>query len=165
MSTQAIAVDRKLTKYFRAPHQGVHDSLNIAMTVLIPSDASRIYQALTRPEYLEAWIALPGDDGAGYLAASQQGDSYRFDHYRDGRRDVAISGAYRLCRRRKMLFTWTVSGDRATTETLVYIGLHGRFGSTLLELHHRGISCLQDRAWQEEMWNRSFERLSQLLRG
>ncbi len=165
MSTQAIALERKLTKYFRAPNQGAHESLNIAMRVNLSSDVSRIYQALTQPEYLETWITLPDDTPGSYLVAWQLGGSFRLDHYREGRRDLVVSGDYRVRRRRKMLFSWKMKGDRATAESLVFIGLHGNFTSTILELHHRGISSVQDHGWQQEMWERSLERLSQLFGG
>ena len=165
MSTQAIAVERKLTKYFRAPNQHPHHSRNIAMQVAIHSDANRIFQALTRPEYLETWIELPRDGRNSYLVGWQQGNSYRLDHYQGGRRDLAISGEYRICRRRRMLFTWAVSGDRIASESLVYIALHGNFSSTILELHHRGITSTTEHLWQQEMWLRSLDRLTRLFNG
>lgn len=133
------------------------------MTVSVGSDASRIFQALTSPEYLETWISLPGDRADSYLVAWQQSGSYRFDHYRSGRRDLIISGEYRICRRRKLLFTWKTSGDRMGSDSLVYIGLHGNFRSTILELHHRGISSFAEYTWQQEMWHRSLDRLVRLF--
>jgi uncharacterized protein YndB with AHSA1/START domain len=163
MSTQAIAVERKLTKYFREPDQDVRESLNIAISTTVFSDANRIFQALTRPEYLETWMTLPGDDADAYLVAWSQSGGYRFDHYQGGKRDLIITGEYRLCRRRKMLFTWKTSGESFQTESLVYVGLHGNFGSTILELHHRGIRSFAEHQWQQEMWQRSLDRLARLF--
>jgi activator of Hsp90 ATPase-like protein len=163
MSTQAITVERKLTRYFRAPNQSVQESRNIAMRVSVASDANRIFQVLTSPEYLETWITLPGDSDDSYLVAWQDSGSYRIDHYQEGRRDLMITGDYRICRRRKMLFTWRTSGDRAGSESLVYIGLHGNFSSTILELHHRGITSAAEHTWQQEMWHRSLDRLVRLF--
>lgn len=165
MSTQAIAVERKLTKYFGASSPCVNESLNIAMRISVQSDASRVFQALTRPEYLETWITLPGDGEDSWVVAWQQGNSFRFDHYRDRRRDVMICGDYRICRRRKLLFTWMRRGDVATTESLVYIRLYGNFTSTILELHHRGIPSASEHGWQQEMWSLSLDRFSRLFGG
>jgi uncharacterized protein YndB with AHSA1/START domain len=163
MSTQAIAVERKLTKYFRGQDLALGDPYNIAMRITIDSDAARIFETLTRPEYLETWMTLPGDDADCYVIAWKQTGGFRLDHYRRGRRDVTIGGEYRICRRRKMLFTWRMDGDIAGPETLVYIGLHGNFTNTILELHHRGISSAADYLWRQEMWNRSLDRLSRLF--
>ena len=124
---------------------------------------SRIFQALTQPEYLETWIAIPGDRADSYLVARQNGSSFRLDHYRNGSQVLTIEGEYKVRRRRKMLFTWRTTGDRTNSESLVYIGLHGNFNETVLELHHRGISLPLEHTWQWEMWHESFRRLTRLF--
>jgi uncharacterized protein YndB with AHSA1/START domain len=163
MSTQAIAIERKLTKYFKGPDLALSDPFNIALRVTIDSDATRLFETLTQPEYLETWMTFPEDDDNSYVVAWKQAGGFRLDHYRRGRRDVMIGGEYRICRRRKMFFTWRMTGDIAGPETLVYIGLHGNFTNTILELHHRGISSAADYTWQQEMWSRSMDRLSRLF--
>lgn len=163
MSTQAITADRKLTRYFQTADRDVNSGLNIACSVTLHSDAVRVFQALTRPEFLETWITLPGDDVACYLVAWQQDGGYQLDHYRDGSRDLMIRGDYRICRRRKLLFTWRMSGELNSPESLIYVGLHGNFTSTILELHHRGLSSEQEYLWQQEMWNSSLDRLQRIF--
>jgi uncharacterized protein YndB with AHSA1/START domain len=163
MSTQAITADRKLTRYFQTADRDVNSGLNIACSVTLHSDAVRVFQALTRPEFLETWITLPGDDVACYLVAWQQNGGYQLDHYRDGSRDLMIRGDYRICRRRKLLFTWRMSGELNSPESLIYVGLHGNFTSTILELHHRGLSSEQEYLWQQEMWNSSLGRLQRIF--
>ena len=164
MSTQLVApVGRKLVRYFGHHSQSADDPWNIAMRQAIRSDATRVFQALTKPEYLETWITLPGDDANSYLVAWRQEGGYRFDHYRNGRRDLIIDGGYRICRRRKMLFTWRARGERPAAESLVYVALHGNFTETILELHHRGLATAADQAWHLEMWQRSLDRLTRLF--
>ncbi|HEX4311171.1 MAG TPA: SRPBCC domain-containing protein [Acidobacteriaceae bacterium] len=163
MSTQAIAVERKLTRYFRPANQVLHDTFKIAKRITVATDANRLFQALTRSEYLETWITLPDDSKDSYIVAWTQSDSFRLDHYRNGRRDLMINGNYRLCRRRKILFTWRLSGDIAGSESLVYFGLHGNFTSTILEIHHRGITSAEDYVWHQEMWDGSLDRLARLF--
>ena len=163
MSTEPIVIDRKLTRYFGRLDRPISDSLEIAMRFCVNTDATRIFQALTRPEYLETWISFPGDDVGSYLVAWRERDGYRLDHYRRGTRDTMIRAGYRICRRRKMLFTWNMSGERSTSESLVYVGLQGNFTSTIVELHHRGLSSTSDCSWQREMWHNSFDRLTRLF--
>jgi hypothetical protein len=74
-----------------------------------------------------------------------------------------IRGDYRICRRRKLLFTWRMSGELNSPESLIYVGLHGNFTSTILELHHRGLSSEQEYLWQQEMWNSSLGRLQRIF--
>jgi uncharacterized protein YndB with AHSA1/START domain len=163
MSSQVVLVERKLARYFRSPDRDLCESFSIARRITIQTDANRLFQALTRPEYLETWVTLPGDNPDSYLVAWHQQKSYRLDHYHNGRRDMTIRGDYRICRRRKLLFSWRMIGDRDAPESLVYVGLHGNFGSTIMELHHRGISAASDYRWQQEMWNSSLDRLSRLF--
>lgn len=165
MSSQPLAAapGRKLTRYFRTPHRDLTGEWNVAIRFTVNSDAWRIFQALTRPEYLETWLTLPGDDPQSYLVAWQQQGSYRLDHYHNGRRDLIIDGSYRVCRRRKLLFTWRTRGDTVRPDSLVYIGLHGNFTNTILELHHRGLSTASDYFWHQEMWNSSLQRLSRIF--
>jgi uncharacterized protein YndB with AHSA1/START domain len=165
MSTQTLPIERKLTKYFRAPDHKFGDALKIAMRFTVNTDAARIFQALTKGEYLETWVSLPGDDASSYLACWRDEEGFRLDHYRGGRRDLIIRGTYRICRRRKMLFTWAMSGDRVAPESLVYVRLHGNFTSTIVELHQRGISSMSDYSWQQEMWRNSIDRLVRLFPG
>jgi len=163
MMNTECTTDRKLTRYFGGPDQESGDALRIAIRFTVPTDAARIFQALTKPEYLETWITLPGDDAESYLVAWRQPNGYRLDHYRGGRRDLIIRGTYRICRRRKMLFTWTMAGDWTAPESLVYVRLNGNFRNTIVELHHRGISSASDWSWQQEMWQNSIDRLVRLF--
>lgn len=164
MSTQSIApTERKLVRYFRDADPASAGEWNIALRLTLRSDAARVFEALTRPEYLETWITLPGDDDTSYLVAWRQEGGYRFDHYRQGRRDLIIEGSWRICRRRKMLFTWRTSSDIPAPQSLVYISLHGDFTNTILELHHRGIANAEAWVWQREMWSQSLERLNRLF--
>lgn len=163
MSTQTVIVERKLTRYF-PPDRNPHESFNIAMHAALPSDANRIFQALTQPEYMETWLTFPGDDAASHLVARQQNNGFCLDHYRNESRDLVVSGDYRICRRRKMLFTWKKHADDApAAESLVYIRLHGNFTNTIVELHHRGIAAPPEYAWQQAMWQASFARLTRLF--
>lgn len=164
MSTFSIAPEgRKLVRYFRDANAASASELRLALRQTVGSAATRVFEALTRPEYLETWITLPGDDESSYLVAWRQEDGFRFDHYRRGTRDVIIEGSWRICRRRKMLFTWRVSGDHGPAESLVYISLHGDFTNTILELHHRGLATASAWSWQGEMWRQSLERLARLF--
>jgi uncharacterized protein YndB with AHSA1/START domain len=133
MSTRALVAERKLTKYFRGPNQRIDGPLNIAMRVMIRSDASRIFQALTQAEYLETWITIPGDHADSHMEACQTGRGFRLDHYREGQQRLGIDCQYRIRRRRKLLFTWKATGHESECR------------------------------WQQELWSKSLDRLNRLF--
>lgn len=164
MSTQSIApAERKLVRYFGNLNPAAGSEWNIALRHTVRSDATRVFEALTRPEYLETWITFPGDDGSSYVVAWRQEGGFRFDHYRHAKRDLIVEGTWRICRRRKLLFTWKIKGENPVPQSLVYISLHGDFTDTILELHHRGIANASAWGWQQEMWSQSLDRLDRLF--
>lgn len=164
MSTLWIApTERKLTRYFRKADPASAGEWNIALRHTVRSSAARVFEALTRPEYLETWISFPGDDDSSYVVPWREEGGYRFDHYRQGKRDLIVEGTWRVCRRRKLLFTWRIRGDNASPQSLVYIRLYGEFSNTILELHHRGIATASAWSWQREMWRQSLQRLNRLF--
>lgn len=164
-TTPIVPAEKRLTRYFRSADPVAFSQWSIALRYTIRSDAARLFEALTCPEYLETWITIPGDDDSSYLVAWQQNGGFQFDHYHQGKRDRIIHGSWRICRRRKLLFTWRMKGENDDPESLVYIGLQGNFANTVLELHHRGITGASSRAWHEEMWTRSLDRLTRLFLG
>jgi hypothetical protein len=156
-------VERSPRRYFRDPRLLQDDAWRIAIRLSVKADAYRLFQALTTPEYLETWVSLPGDGANSYIAAWKEPDGFRIDHYRHGHRDLVIRCTYQMCRRRKMLFCFRLTGELTPPESLVLIRLSGNFGSTMLELHHRGVSASSYHAWQLEMWQLSLGRLASLF--
>ena len=58
---------------------------SIALSIGVDADARRISQALTEPEYLEAWISMPNVAEDSRIVASKREDGYRLDQVRAGR--------------------------------------------------------------------------------
>ena len=131
------------------------------MSICVSADVPRIFQLLTVPEYLEAWMWFPAVEADARLNASRSEHEYRLDCYSSGRLRASISGAYRVCRHRKLLFTWNNSG-LSSRASIVDIRLRGNFGSSILELRHAGLASAAEYFWQMAMWRASFEQLVRL---
>src|SRR6202012_2876732 len=82
---------------------------SILRNVTVAADKRRLFDALTLPEYREAWLVVPGNSSTRHTMASSTDDAYRLDHFVDGSLEFSIIGAYRVCRRAKMAFTWRKS--------------------------------------------------------
>jgi hypothetical protein len=135
---------------------------SIGTSICLNADVRRIFQLLTVPEYLEAWVCFPGYEAQTSPAASRQGNDYRLDFYAAGELKASISGAFLVCRQRKMLFTWTNIGVSPGL-SMVDIRLRGNFGSSILELNHTGLASAAEYFWQMSMWRASFEKLVPLV--
>jgi activator of Hsp90 ATPase-like protein len=140
---------------------------HIAMRVVVGADRRRIFDALTLPEYIEAWLTLPGDHAGCRLVASQKEEAFRFDHFSAVGYDLSISGAFRVCRRGKMFFSWRKWDARDEhawfTDSLVMIRLYGAFAKSTLCLAHSGSFSEEDYCWHSEMWERSLKKLQSLF--
>lgn len=136
----------------------------IAMSINVDADALRIFHALTVPEYLEAWIAMPGHAEDSAVVASPAANGYRLDHYAAGSVAVSITGSYLFCHHRKMRLCWRKTRKPDRSDSLVDFRVRGNFGSSVLELRHTAIASIEEYHWHQALWCGSFEKLASLLR-
>jgi uncharacterized protein YndB with AHSA1/START domain len=154
----------------RERHNGVRPETierHIVLSVTVGADKRRLFDALTLPEYREAWLSIPGSRSDCYSAASETRGVYRLDHFVEGGLEFSISGVYRVCRRSKMAFTWRKSSATSlhvsAPETLVTIRLQGAFSDTTVSLHHAGAFSPAEYRWHSEMWDLSLNKLRSLF--
>jgi uncharacterized protein YndB with AHSA1/START domain len=140
---------------------------SILCSVTVGADKRRVFDALTLSEYREAWWCVPGSHSDCYSAASATEDAYRLDHFVDGGLEFSIAGAYRVCRRSKIAFTWrrrsATSIHVSAPETLVTIRLQGAFADTAVALEHSGLFSPTEYRWHTEMWHLSLNKLRSLF--
>ena len=137
---------------------------NIAISIDVNADTRRICQALTVPEYLEAWIRTPDQPAASEIVASPEPNGYRLDLYVGGRVAVSFCGSYLMRRRRKVRLFWRTTRRPTCSESLVDFRLRGNFGSSTLELRQTALASLDEYLWHQRLWHRSLQTLASILR-
>jgi uncharacterized protein YndB with AHSA1/START domain len=132
---------------------------NVEFKLSLNADRQRISQALTVPEYMEAWLRLPGNEEPR-VTVSSVADSYLLE-YQDGFHGarIYISATYKVVRRSKLLFTWKKHAEINAPISLVMIKLIGDFARTTLCLSHTGLTSYEEKVWHEGLWRSSLERL------
>jgi hypothetical protein len=138
-------------------------SWQLAISSSANADRSRILQALTIPEYIEAWLCL-GGDGTRPVFASRTANGYRIQRFGPYGLELDISGSYLTSRRSKLLFTWQNDASQDRPMSLVLIRLYGEFARTRLCLNHVGLISAEECQWHHEMWKTSLDRLSALFK-
>jgi hypothetical protein len=133
------------------------------MTVGIHADVRRISQALTLPEYLEAWICMPDRKQGSQLVASLNPSGFRLDCYSGGRVTLRIIASYFFRHQRKMRLLWQKVCESNYVETMVDFRVRGNFGASILELSHTGFDNVHEYRWSEELWRVSLEKLTSLF--
>lgn len=136
----------------------------IALSVDLDADARRIFQALTVPEYLEAWIDMPDWMAGSRVVASQNARGYRLDYFCGDSRAVSIIGSFLFCHQRKMRLFWRRTCQHSCAQSLVDFRLRGNFGSSILELRHTALDSEDEFLWHRKLWQRSLQKLGSLLR-
>ncbi len=163
MTKQAPLLERASRKGAR-PHRRLRAAhWSIGTSICLNADVRRIFQLLTVPEYLEAWLCLPGNEADASVGASRSENDYRLEFYSGGDLNTSVTGSFLVCRQRKMLFTWLNIGVSPGC-SMIDIRLRGNFGSSILELRHTGLASAAEYFWQMSMWHASFERLVHLVK-
>jgi hypothetical protein len=136
----------------------------VFLSIGVDADARRISQALTEPEYLEAWIMIPGEGGESPIRATKKANGYRLDQYCAGRVIASFVGSFLFCHQRKMRLTWHNAARTDLPESLIDFRIRGNFGSSILELRHMALQSADDFFWYQQLWSASLPRLASILR-
>ena len=120
------------------------------MSVDVHADARRLFQALTMPEYIEAWIQIPGNSNDSMTVAAPEANGFRLDHYAAGRKSVSINSSYLFCHQRKMRMSWRKTHEQSRADSVVDFRLRGNFGSSILELRHLALPTADEHRWHQQ---------------
>lgn len=155
------------TQTIRTPRPSLDEDHSAAFhslwhEVSIKADVRRLIQALSFPEYVEAWIAFPGEMPGCTTMAARDHDDFAIEHSCSGRHSVLISGRYRASRRHRVAFSWRVDGDLSVPETTIEIRLRGDFERTTVKLQQTGFVSRHDCAWHRALWMGSLAKLAAL---
>jgi hypothetical protein len=142
----------------------------VFLSIDIDADARRISQALTEPEYLEAWITMPdqitmlnqGEQSS--IVATKKANGYRLDQHSAGRVIASFVGSFHFCHQRKMRLSWSNAARPDEAGSLVDFRIRGNFGSSILELRHTALYSAEDFLWHQQLWSASLPRLASILR-
>ena len=138
------------------------DWSTLLMEVSIRADIRRLFHALTVPEYLEAWMSIPGDHSGCSTIASRINEDFLVEHSCKGKREFSIAGTYSVCRRHNLTFSWRIDGNLRMPKTEVDIRLRGDFENTRLILQQSGFTSPSDCAWHRALWSASLGKLTAL---
>jgi uncharacterized protein YndB with AHSA1/START domain len=164
MSAHVLTQQRTLNAGIRSDnHSPFLDPWHIAMTESVNAERHRLFQALTLPEYIEAWMRVPGIRGDQQITVTCTQESYRISCSSSDALEVCIAGVYRVSRRSKMIFTWRKGTASNAPPSLVTIRLLGDFARTTMRLSHSGLASKAEYLWHRAFWESSMGRLRSLF--
>ena len=163
MGTQFRFIHRKMPPADWQVGQRFNSDSQIAFNMTVNADKLRIFQALTIPEYMEAWLCLPGGVPGRRAFALRTPNGFRIVNSGACDAKIQIAGSYQVCRRNKMIVIWTKESQAEGLSSLVSIRLYGEFSQTAFCLFHTGLSSVTEYRWHSEFWEVSLQRLRSLF--
>jgi uncharacterized protein YndB with AHSA1/START domain len=160
MSTLGIAANPRTAREWKKLPSTEHP-FSTSATTSVNADRHRIYQALTEPEYVEAWFSAPGAL-AGSTAVFSQENSLSIRYFCTPQQQFRILCSYQVRRRSKLVFTWQHFLYAEATSSVVKIRLHGDFGRTIVHVTHVGLTQSEQELY-ECLWVSSLRKLSKLF--
>jgi uncharacterized protein YndB with AHSA1/START domain len=149
----------------RAPARPARSSgWNVRISTVLKADARRIFQALTLPEYLEAWITMPDQEPESSIAVLGEAGGFRLVHSSENRVVSSIAAYFLLQKLRVLRFHWRSTRARVSVPGLVEVRIRDQFEGCVLELRHSALASAEEYLWHRKLWQNSLRKLAVLLR-
>jgi uncharacterized protein YndB with AHSA1/START domain len=162
---QKMSTSNFVARYERLPLEWVRrgdfeHSAEVVVSRSVNADRNRIFQALTLPEYIDAWFVAPGSV-PGSTSVTMGPDCFVVSYRLLDGGEERFVGSYKVLRRGKVQFAWRRDTFQETS-SLVKIRLQGDFGRTKVRLTHIGLED-SDHSHYRMLWEGSLERLASLF--
>jgi hypothetical protein len=143
----------------RALNDSEANSLDVFASVKIEAEVRRILYAISTPEYMEAWLQLPGTERVECHSERRSFDRFRVDMFLSDRTLQCIYGSCLLSKPNRVTYLWDKNHQGISRRSVVEIHILGGPNRCSLKLKHRGLANEEDREWHSTMWQRSLNRL------
>jgi uncharacterized protein YndB with AHSA1/START domain len=146
---------------------------DVALSFQLKADRSRVFYALSIPEYIEAWLQAPNKypdkdtdidiDDLRFVFNQVAEETFRIDLYRGTTLHSSIDGSCWIVGENQVRYLWKTTSLMGTSETLVDMKLLPSSGGCVLALKHSGFNDPAESARCRRMWQQSLERLCRLM--
>jgi hypothetical protein len=137
--------------------------LDIFASVRIQAEIWRLLYALSTPEYMEAWVQLPGTERVECHSEGRSFDRFRIDMFSANKKLGSIYGSCLLSKPNRVTYLWHKQPMEIRSRSMVEIHLLGGVNCCALKLKHRGLTKDEDRELYSKMWQLSLEKLRILM--
>jgi len=157
-----LGIDSRPDAGITARIAGQHER-DVALSFQFKADSSRVFFALSIPEYIEAWLQAPDTDDLRFVFNQVAEDTFRIDLYRGHTLQASVDGSCWVVAANQVRYIWKTASPIAVTETVVDIKLLRAPGGCVLALKHSGFRDPIESARCRSMWQQSLERLCRLM--
>jgi uncharacterized protein YndB with AHSA1/START domain len=159
---QNVQIDLGLDSGMIAKFPAQHER-DVALSFQFKADSSRVFYALSIPEYIEAWLQAPDTEELRFVFNQVAEETFRIDLYRGETRQASVDGSCWVVGSNQVRYIWRTTSLIDTTETLVDMKLLPGSGGCVLALKHSGFNDPAESARCRRMWQQSLQRLCRLV--
>jgi hypothetical protein len=136
---------------------------DVALSFQFKADSSRVFYALSIPEYIDAWLQAPDTDDLRFVFNHIAEETFRIDLYRGEILQAYVDGTSWVVGTNQVRYIWKTTSPIDTAETLVDMKILPGSGGCVLALKHSGFNDPAESARCRRMWQQSLERLCRLV--
>jgi uncharacterized protein YndB with AHSA1/START domain len=136
---------------------------NVSLSSRISAHRSRVFYAISIPEYIETWLRFPSEEGLHFIFTPVAQQAFRIELYRESAPIGSVYGQCDTMNDSQIRYTWKTRYAASITNTVVDMKLLSVSGGCTLALKHRGFRDRADIAWHFKLWQLSLESLSRLM--
>ena len=140
-----------------------HELLDVHTSVLIEAEYRRILYALTMPEYMEAWLRIPGADKIECRTEARSIHNFRISFSSTSKFPQTIYGSCFLSRPNTITYLWDRTRMGSIAKSIVKIQLRGGAKMCTLQLSHSGACAKNQHDSYRMMWKDSLNALRCLM--
>jgi|ERR1700677_4420737 uncharacterized protein YndB with AHSA1/START domain len=138
--------------------------LEVVISIEIAADWRRVFQAITLPEYIEAWLQVPDADRIECHSERRSPTRFRIDLFSVNKSRRSIYGSCSLTRSDTIIYQWKRTNVDHRIQSTVQIQFNGGPRQCTLHLRHSGLVNEEERNWHSVLWERSFHTLRRVIR-
>lgn len=135
----------------------VYDSVDI------PAEPGRALFALTIPEYIEAWLTLPGADRVECHMENRSYDRFRIEIYSLGSVRQSILGSCLLSKPNRITYLWDRDRVSGKAGSIVEMELLSDRNRSRLKLKHGAFSSRAEAQFYSTVWRSSLLNLRRMF--
>jgi uncharacterized protein YndB with AHSA1/START domain len=135
----------------------------VTLSSRIQADRSRVFYALSIPEYIETWFQLPPHDELRFVFRQPTQQTFGIDLYRAEELHARVQGSCSTMSSSQIRYSWKIKSGTRITDTVADIQLLSALGGCTLTLKHRGFRDPHESDWYGKVWRQSLESLCRLM--
>jgi hypothetical protein len=136
---------------------------SVTASIRVKVHTRRILQALTLPEYLEAWITMPDSAPDATIDVFGEANGFRLIHSSEGRVVTSVAAYFLSQRGHNLRWYWRKTETASYAWGVVDFRIRDQFDGSVLDVRHSALASAEEYRWHRRLWRNSLRKLASLL--